>query len=184
MPPKRKRTSKYSGAPYAKRARVPTVETKRKSDIMSTLGFDSVSTTWSEYDLVGPITQGSDASNRIGRRIALKWIRLKTVLTGGAIGAGGVDDYYNTLRLCCYIGNYAKTGSIVTPMFTTGFSRVSPLRGTNLPGHRTTLLDKIFGVTNPPYGSPRKSSSSIASRSLSSSSTLAPEHTPTPLRSL
>ena len=151
---KRKRSrSRYSGARYAKRSRTsPLVETKRQSSTMPTLGFDTVSTTWAEWDALGPITQGSDATNRIGRRIALKWVRFKGVLVGGAVGAGGVDDYYNRVRLCCYIGNYAKTGSVLTPMFTTGFTRNTPLRSTNLAGHRKTLLDSWMGLTNPPYG--------------------------------
>lgn len=127
-------------------------ELKHGFALMPAMGLDSVGTAWREYDLVGQIVPGAGINARIGRRIEIHSVRFRGVLTGGAIGAGGADEYYNNFRFVMYVMHQARTAA-TTPMATAGYVINTPLNKNYMPGLTKVLRDDLFGLTNMPYGS-------------------------------
>lgn len=114
--------------------------------------FPSISSTWSEFDILGPLTQGLDAfGNRIGRSITVIGLQLKGTIFGGATGASGVDDLYGTVRMCLLRMKQAKTGSALTPLATSGQTISSPLSRLSVPGLQHIYRDKYIPFTNQPF---------------------------------
>lgn len=115
--------------------------------------FSSISTTWTEFDLAGPLIQGTDSfGQRVGRSITVIGLQVKGTLFGGAVGAGGVDDYYNTVRMCLLRMKQAKAGAALTPLATSGQALSSPLSKLSVPGLQHIYRDQYLPITNQPYG--------------------------------
>jgi len=112
-----------------------------------------VAGSWIEEDVLAPIVGGTGSiGNRVGRKIAVTGLQIKGVLFGGAVGTGGFDDYYNTVRLVVLGFRSNKTGAALTPLSTTGLGFNSPLVKMSLPGLAHVFRDQMIGITNMPYG--------------------------------
>jgi len=114
-------------------------------------GLASIGNIWYEHDMLGLIIAGVDSSNRVGRRIAVRSIAIKGVLAGGAIGTGGVDDYYNTVRMVVIQMKAAKSGTSLTPLNTAGISMHSTLNSSTVSGFVKLHKDHFYGFNNNPY---------------------------------
>lgn len=125
-------------------------ELKKGFQLMTTMALDSVGTAWREYDLIGQIVPGAGANARIGRRIEIVSVRFRGVLTGGAVGGGPADEYYNNVRIMIYSMRQAKTVAL-TPAATAGYVINTPLNKIYMPGLDKVLYDKYFGFTNQPW---------------------------------
>lgn len=114
--------------------------------------FGSVSNAWVEYDMLGQIAQGLDAvGQRLGRSIKVHGVQIKGNIFGGATGAGGLDEFYNNIRLCLLKFSAAKTGAL-TPLQTAGVQISSPLSHTVNPGLDHIYRDKYIALTNQGFG--------------------------------
>lgn len=115
--------------------------------------FPSISSSWIEQDMLAPITQGTEAfGQRVGRQILVSSLQIKGVLFGGCTGSGGIDDYYNDLRMVVYKSHSAKNGTGITPFATAGITINSPLTKNSIPGLEKVYSDKYIGLTNQPFG--------------------------------
>lgn len=115
--------------------------------------FPSLSTTWNEFDVVGPLVQGTDSfGQRIGRSITIIGLQVKGTLFGGSVGSGGLDEYYNTVRMVLLRMKQAKSGSALTPLATSGQALSSPLSRLSVPGLQHIYRDQLIPITNNPYG--------------------------------
>lgn len=142
--------------PYRKIARtmaMPRPELKKCFAILGAggAGMHSISTAWSEADMIGPVTSGSGTNQRIGRRIAVHYFKLKGVLAGGATGGGPVDEYYNNVRIMIYIATLNKVGVTGTPATTSAYTINTPLNSQYMTGLRKVLYDQLIGLTNFPW---------------------------------
>lgn len=126
-------------------------ELKHGFALMPAMGMDSIGTAWREYDLVGQIVPGAGINARIGRRIEVHSVRFRGVLAGGAVGAGGLDEYYNNVRILFYVMHQARTAA-TTPCATAGYVINTPLNKNYMPGLTKVLRDDLIGITNMPYG--------------------------------
>lgn len=125
-------------------------ELKKGFQLMNTMGFDSIGTAWREYDILGQIVPGAGANARIGRRIEIRSCRFRGVLSGGAVGGGPVDDYYDNVRIMMYTMSQNKTVA-TTPASTAGFVINTPLNKLYMPGLGKVLYDQFIGITNQPW---------------------------------
>lgn len=140
-------------APY--RRLTPSPELKRNWGDLQTIGstiFRSIPNTWREWDMLGDQVAGASVHTRVGRKTAIHTIKIKGVLAGGAVGTGGADDYYNSIRMVIWIGAAAKVGAALTPISTAALPRDHPLNHEYVPGLKKVLLDKYIGITNQAYG--------------------------------
>lgn len=146
-----RRTHRYRSA----MTRIPHAEVKYLlSDITGVFG--SVGTTWLNYDPMGQIQQGVDASQRIGRIAYIKSIEVKGTLAGGATDGGlaTLDDSYNLIRLVVFHSHYNEGGAV--PALLAGYSINLPLISES--GALGTLgfidhiwRDKTFAIQNHMY---------------------------------
>lgn len=127
-------------------------ELKRAFVLLADAAFNSISSAWREYDILGPVTASAAVNGRIGRTIQVHSYRLRGVLAGGAIGTLAADDYFDTIRLMIYVLEQVKTGAALTPANTAGYSLSTPLNTVYMPQLKKVLYDKIIGMTNIPYG--------------------------------
>jgi len=115
--------------------------------------FPSISSSWIEQDILGSIIQGTDAfGQRVGRQISVSSLQIKGLLFGGATGSGGLDDYYNDIRMVVMRTKIDKLGGAITPLTASGITINSPLTKNSIAGLDKVYSDKYIGLTNNPYG--------------------------------
>lgn len=84
--------------------------------------FDSVTTAWSEVDLLD-LEEGEQSDQRIGKSVSITSIEMIAVVSGGQVN-GATDDTRDTMRVV--IGLYH--GGAVTPLTTAGAALDSPIK--------------------------------------------------------
>ena len=150
---KRKIVQRY--APYkVPRTMVlaPKPELKRIAVSIATLSLGSIGNIWYEYDILGAITASAAVSGRNGRKITLHSMRFRGNLFGGAVGAGGLDEYYNNVRFVIYGHRATKAGAALTPLGSTpAITGTVPINNTVLPGLHQVYYDRMIPITNNPY---------------------------------
>ena len=107
----RKSVKKVSWAPPP----VPKPELHRNTWSAAQLNMVSIPNSWRETDLCGSIQAGAAFYNRIGNKISVRSVRWRGVLAGGSTGAGGLDEYYNSVRMVIFTHRHPKVGSLITP---------------------------------------------------------------------
>lgn len=147
---------KYKGRiiPYRKRA-VPfnvMPELKRSWQTVASMNMGSIANAWVEMDMCGPIAQGTDSVQRVGRKISVSWVKFHGIFAGGAVGAGGFDDYFNSLRFVILVTKHNKTGAVQTPLATAGINGSYPMSKTYIAGLQTVIADRMIAFSNNPYG--------------------------------
>jgi len=138
-----------TGKPMVRRLIRAMAEHKQSTGAL-TSGWNSVSTAWTEVDLLAGIIEGGAITNRIGRKISITSLEIKGVLMGGAIGAITGDDMYNNIRMLIYVGNGNKFGSAITPLATAGVSINTPIRKYSHNWVSRVLRNQYIGITNQP----------------------------------
>lgn len=140
----------------------PKPELKRISAPIATLTLNSIGSVWYEIDILGLITASAAVSGRNGRKITLHSMRFRGNLFGGAVGAGGLDEYYNNVRFVIYGHRATKAGGAITPLATAGISGTAPINNTVLPGLHKLYYDKMIPITNNPYSGNNCAAGSVA----------------------
>ena len=152
MPSKTKKTRTSVKKVTWSRPPVPKPELHRNYWTAASLNMASIPNTWRETDLCGSIQAGAAFYNRIGAKISVRSVRWRGVLAGGSTGAGGLDEYYNSVRMVIWVQAYPKSGALITPLATAGITGSSPFNRDYIPGLRQVLVDRMIGFTNQPYG--------------------------------
>lgn len=140
----------------------PKPELKRVSVPIATLALNSIGSVWYEYDILGAITASAAVSGRNGRKITLHSMRFRGNLFGGAVGAGGLDEYYNNVRFLIYGHRATKSGGALIPLATAGISGTAPINNTVLPGLHQIYYDRMIPITNNPYAANNASPGSVS----------------------
>jgi len=101
-------------------------EAKIYTTAASAAGFTSVSTSTAVTDLLGAIAQGTDISNRIGRRVRVRRIFCHAQIVGGQTNSVA-DDPWNAFRLTVVLAKpgFAPTWGVNGPID----ARYSPANG-------------------------------------------------------
>ena len=144
----RKSVKKITWAPPP----VPKPELHRLAFTAASLNMVSIPNTWRETDLCGSIQAGGAFYNRVGSKISVRSVRWRGVIAGGATGAGGIDEYYNSLRMVIFTHRHPKVGALITPLATAGITGSASFSRDYIPGLGQVLIDRMVGITNQPYG--------------------------------
>jgi len=105
--------------------------------------YTTIPNTWTERSLCTPVV-GTSGGDRIGRRIKIKSIQIKGVLTGGQDELL-TDDSYNVVRLVLATFNYP---SGTTPLATYAATIDQPLiKNINLAALRRVYFDKYIPLS-------------------------------------
>ena len=160
-----KRKYKQSYAPYKIPRMIvlpPKPELKRISVPIATMALNSIGNIWYEYDILGAVTASAAVSGRNGRKITLHSMRFRGNLFGGAVGAGGLDEYYNNVRFVIYGHRATKTGAALTPLGSSTISGTAPINNTVLSGLHKVYFDRMIPITNNPYAANNASPGSVS----------------------
>ena len=121
-------------------------EVKRRDFALTSLGFNSISNSWIEADLVNAVTTGATFNNRIGAKIRLLGVKVYGVLQNSYNAATPLlGDSYNNVRMVAHINEQPN----IQPLFTSGLTmdeNINPGRNT---GITKTLLDKYIPLYPP-----------------------------------
>ena len=108
------------------------------------------------------MTASAAVSGRNGRKITLHSMRFRGNLFGGAVGAGGLDEYYNNVRFLTYGHRANKTGAALTPLGISTITGTAPVNNTVLPGLHQVYYDRMIPITSNPYAANNSSPGSVA----------------------
>jgi len=112
------------------------IENKQTTGSMVT-SFGSLSSSWIEVDPTS-ISQGVTGNTRVGRKVRIKSLEIRAVISSGA-NELLTDDPYNVVRICIAWWSGAAAAN---PLFVTGTTIDAPIRK-NL-GTRNYLLRKLI----------------------------------------
>lgn len=115
---------------------------------LTPVGFNSIGSSWVEFDLFNSISQGDDIGQRNGRRIYVRAIEIRGILAGAQSNIA-TDDTYNNVRLV--LAKYTGAAGSITPLGSSGGAIV--ITTSIVPGYgqnvQRVFYDKLHTLQSP-----------------------------------